>query len=283
MTDTESGRSHPLPFFDTHAHLTFPDFADELDAIVARANEAGIVSIVTIGTDQASSERAVEIAGNYPEVSAVIGWHPSDAEDAPNEFASDLKQLAARANPVAIGECGLDYYRLPSKTRNQTPEDDRRYKLKQAEVFESQLHLAAELGLNVVVHQRASFDDTFDLMKQYADRVRGVFHCFVETPERQRQLQNIGCLVSFTGIVTFKNAEEARETVRQTPLDQLMLETDAPFLAPVPFRGKRAEPAHVAHIARLISEIKSVSLEELSLATRETARHFFKGLGEPQI
>ena len=277
MTTADSNEAPPT-FYETHAHLTFPDFAEELDAVVERAADAGVRSIVTIGTDQASSEAAVAIAERFPQVFAAIGWHPSDAEDAPADVTEALRALAARAQPVAIGEIGLDYYRLPSKTRNQTEDDDRRYKIKQAEVFEQQLELAAELGLNVVIHQRSSFDDTYAMMRRYADRLRGVFHCFVEDAGAQRRVQELGCLVSFTGIATFKSANTVRETIKATPLDQLMLETDCPFLAPVPFRGKRAEPAHVPHIAQLVAELKGVSLEALSAATCATAEGFFKGL-----
>lgn len=262
-------------FYDTHAHLTWKNFAGELADIVARAKEAGIERIVTIGTDLESSRRAIAIAEEFPEVWAVVGWHPGDVMEGPEDIRDDLGALAAHAKVVAIGETGLDYYRLPSANGGTTA-DDERLKVKQAAFFNQQLEVAAATGKNVVIHTRGDcFDDTLDILRPFADRVRTVFHCFVETPDRMRQVLELGSLVSFTGIVTFKNAAEVRETVAATPLDSLMLETDSPFLAPMPHRGKRCEPAYVRHTAEKVAEIKACTLEELSVATCATARNFY--------
>ena len=265
-----------MVFYDTHAHLTWPNFEGELPAIVERAKAAGIGRIVTIGTDLESSRRAIEIAEEFPEVWAVVGWHPGDALTGPDDIRDELRDLAKHGKVVAIGETGLDYYRLPS-ANGGSEADDEKLKARQAEYFGQQLEVAAEAGLNVVIHTRGDcFDDTLKILRPFAERLRTVFHCFVETPQRMQQVLELGSTVSFTGITTFKNAAEVRETLAATPLDKLMLETDSPFLAPVPFRGKRCEPAYVRHIAEKVAEVKGCSLEELSAATCTTASEFYR-------
>jgi TatD DNase family protein len=179
---------------------------------------------------------------------------------------------------VAIGETGLDYYRLPSGSGG-TPADDQRYKESQARIFRQQLEVAAELGLNCVIHQRGeTLDDTLALMQPWADRVRGVFHCFAGDIAALRRIQGIGSIVSFTGIVTFKNGQNVRDAAAATALGEFMLETDCPYLAPVPYRGKRCEPAHVKEIADVIAQVKGCSLDELSRATCDAAHGFFPKL-----
>jgi TatD DNase family protein len=264
-------------FYDTHAHLDFPDFADDLPEIVDRARTAGISRIVSIGTDLESSRNAVELAERFESVFAAVGWHPGHALEAPDDVRQELREMVKHPRVVAIGETGLDYYRLPS-AKGGSIEDDARYKAKQAVVFRQQLEVAAEAGLNCVVHQRGDcFEDTMAILAPFADRVRTVFHCFVGTPDQMRRVLELGSLVSFTGIVTFKNANEVRETLAATPLDRLMLETDCPFLAPMPYRGKRAEPAHVKEIAATVASVKGCTLEELGEATCATANAFFRG------
>ena len=265
-------------FFDTHAHLDFPEYASDVTEVVARARAAGIERIISIGTDLASSARALALAERFPDVYAAVGWHPGHAEEAPDDFRHELRALAAHPKAVAIGECGFDYYRLPSG-KGGTAEDDARVKAKQAVVFRQQLEVAAELGLNVVVHTRGgSFDDTIAAMEPFAGRVRGVFHCFVGTPVEMQRTLALGSRVSFTGIATFKNAGDIRATLAATPMGKFMLETDSPFLAPVPFRGKRCEPAYVRELAAAVADVKGCSLEELSAATSAAAREFFPRL-----
>jgi len=265
-------------FFDTHAHLDFPDFAGELPQFVERAKAAGITRLVSIGTDLESSARAVALAERFESVFAVAGWHPNDAVRAPSDFRAELRALAQHPKVVAIGETGLDYYRLPS-ANGGTAEQDQHVKARQAEAFQQQLEVAAETGLNCIIHTRGEcFEETLAIMQPFAGRVRGVFHCFVGTPEQMRRVLAIGSLVSFTGIVTFKNAQSVRDSLAATPLDRLMLETDAPFLAPVPYRGKRCESAYVREIAEAVARLKSCSLDDLSAATCRTAREFFPKL-----
>jgi TatD DNase family protein len=266
-----------MQFFDTHAHLTWKDFEGEIEAILARANAAGISKIVTIGTTVESSRRAIQIAEAHENVFAAVGWHPGDAEDAPADFCSELRKLAVHPKVVAIGEAGLDYYRLPTKTGG-TAEQDAAIKRRQVEIFEEQLNLAGELKLNCVIHTRESFADTIEIVRRYAGRVRTVFHCFVEDTASMQAVLETGGLVSFTGVCTFKNAQLIRDTIAATPLDKLMLETDGPFLAPVPYRGKRCEPAYVKEVSEAVAQIKKCTLDELSHATCATARNFFPKL-----
>jgi TatD DNase family protein len=260
-------------FYDTHAHLDFPDFAADLPDVVARAQAAGITKIISIGTDLESSRRAVAIAERFPAVFAAVGWHPTHAGQAPADIRPALRQLAVHPKVVAIGEIGLDYHRPPP-----VPGDLPRYKAKQAEIFAQQMEVAAEFGLNCVIHQRDSFDDILAQLRPFAGKLRGVFHCFSESAERLRQVLALGCLVSYTGIVTFKNGANVRESLAATPPGQFMLETDCPFLAPVPWRGKRCEPAYISEIARAAAEVRKCSLEELSAAAAAAAGRFFPKL-----
>ena len=281
---------------ETHAHLDYPDFAPDFDDVLKRATDAGVTRIITIGTSIASSRTAVALAERHANVFAVIGVHPTYAEEAEDDVISPLRELAQSPRVVALGETGLDYHRLPSTVtakekqvqvfsralQGETEQEieaniaDGAYKEKQAALFQEQLDLAVELGLNVVIHQRDAWDDTLELMAPYAGKVRGVFHCFGGTLEEAQQVIALGHLVSFTGIVTFKNGREVREVASQVPLDQFMVETDCPYLAPVPFRGKRAEPAHTRLVAETIAAARGLPLEEVARATTATAEAFFR-------
>jgi len=260
-------------FYDTHAHLDHPDLAPDLPEIVARAEGAGIVKIICIGTDLESSRRAIAVAEKFPGVFAAVGWHPSYVLQAPPDIRAALRELAAHPKVAAIGETGLDYHRPP-----RDGGDLAHYKSRQAELFQQQMEVAVELGLNCIIHQRDCFAETLAQLQPFAGKLRGVFHCFSESVERLRQVLALGSLVSYTGILTFKNAANVRESLAATPLDQFMLETDCPFLAPVPYRGRRCEPAYVSEISRVAAEAKKCSLEELSAATAATAGRFFHKL-----
>jgi TatD DNase family protein len=281
---------------ETHAHLDYPDFASDFDDVLRRATEAGVTRIVTIGTSIESSRRAVELAEKYPNIFAVIGVHPTHVEESQEDVIDPLRELAQSPRVVAIGETGLDYHRLPSvelarerkaqvfakalqtSTEDQIEADidDGGYKSKQASLFEQQLDLAVELGLNVVIHQRDAWEDTLELLQPYTGKVRGVFHCFGGTLEQAQEVIGRGHLVSFTGIVTFKNGVEVRDVATQIPLDQFMVETDCPYLAPAPFRGKRCEPAYTRIVAETIATARGVPLEEIARATTTTAEAFFR-------
>jgi len=262
-------------FYDTHAHLDYPDYKDDFAEVIARARAAGISKMISIGTSLDSSERAIRLAEKFPAIYAAVGWHPSDAMKAPSDIRPALREMCKHPKVVAIGEIGLDYHRLPSQKPEFTTGDDARYKQKQADIFHQQLQVAVETGLNCVIHQRDAFDDTLAQLKPFAEKVRGVFHCFGENADRMRRVLDIGSLVSFTGIVTFKNGQNVRDTAAATPLDKFMLETDCPYLAPVPYRGKRCEPAYVKEISETVAQVKNCSLDELSAATCKTAHEFF--------
>jgi TatD DNase family protein len=266
-------------FFDTHAHLDYPDYAPDLPEVVARAQAAGIIKIISIGTSLDSSERAIRLAEKFSGVYAAVGWHPTEALNTPKDLRPALRELAKHPKVVAIGETGLDYHHLPSEKPEFNAADDACYKEKQADIFRQQMEVATEFGLNCIIHQRTAWDDTIAQMKPFIGKTRGVFHCFGETVERMQQVFEIGSLVSFTGIVTFKNAQNVRAAVAAAPLGHFMLETDCPYLAPAPYRGKRCEPAYVKQISETVAQVKNCSLEELSMVTCKTANSFFPKLG----
>jgi TatD DNase family protein len=280
---------------DTHAHLDFPEFEGQLDAVIARAREAGVHRIITIGIDRASCRRSLAIAEKYDNVYAVVGLHPCNVlDEGAMDFLGELPALARHPKVVAIGETGMDYHHLPSRelakrdkgvfgalqagTAEATQAEiaDGAMKSAQVEAFRAQLDLAVELGRNVVIHQRDAWEDTLDLLRPYTGKVRGVFHCFGGSPEAAAEIASMGHLVSFTGIATFKNAALVQETARSVASDGYMVETDCPYLAPVPFRGKTCEPAHVKFTAEKIAGLRGEPLEKVSADTEHTAGVFFK-------
>src|SRR5687767_2296350 len=213
-------------FYDTHAHLDYPDFTADFSEMLVRARAAGITKIICIGTNFESSRRAMALAERHEEIFAVVGWHPSDALAAPDDVRPELRSLATHRKVVAIGETGLDYYRLPS-SQGGSAADDENYKTRQAYLFQQQLEVAGELGLNCVIHQRGdTMPDTLSLMQPFVGRLRGVFHCFSGSNADLQKIRAIGSLVSFTGIVTFKNGQNVRDAVTVIPLGEFMLETD---------------------------------------------------------
>ncbi len=278
---------------DTHAHLDFPDFQEDFDAVLARAREAGVTRVITIGTSVASSERAVALAEQHADVFAVVGVHPTAAVEAEGDIISPLRELARHPRVVAIGETGLDFHRLPSaerKPRGSSPMpaltgeqptdvsdaiEDGACKAAQGQIFELQLDLAEELGLKVVIHQRDAWAETLEILRPRAGRVRGVFHCFGGTLDQAREVLAHGHLVSFTGIITFKNARCVQETAAGLPPDAFMVETDCPYLAPVPHRGGRCEPAHTRLVAEKVAELRETGVEEIARLTTATAEKFF--------
>ena len=265
-------------FYDTHAHLNYPDFEAELPEVIARAAATGITKIISIGTDLTSSMRAIKLAEQFPGVFAAVGWHPSQAAEAPEDLRPALHELARHSKVVALGETGLDYHHLPSQKPGVTDADDEGYKTRQTSLFRQHLEVAAELGLNCVVHQREALEDTLALLRPFADRVRAVFHCFADDAAAVERIVALGSLVSFTGILTFKKGQNVCDALAATPMDRFMLETDCPFLAPMPYRGKRCEPAHVKEIAAVAAQVKGCSLEGLSAATCANAENFFQKL-----
>lgn len=281
---------------DTHAHLDSPEFWHDFPAVLNRAAEAGVTGILSIGTSVESSRRAVALAEKYGSIYAVIGVHPTSALEAAADVITPLRELAKSPRVVAIGETGLDYHRLPGEALMASDKFEGRYteslaqnplaiegsirdgayKSAQASLFGQQLDLAAELGLNVVIHQRDAWEETLQMLREYTGRLRGVFHCFGGGIGQAQKVIALGHLVSFTGIVTFKNAPLAQETAAQIPGGSFMVETDCPYLAPAPFRGKRCEPAHVRIVAETVARLRNETLEALSAQTTRTAEGFFR-------
>jgi len=282
---------------DTHAHLDFPEFEGQLDAVITRAREAGVHRIITIGINRDSCREALAIAEKYDNVFAVVGLHPCNVlDEGAMDFLEELPALARHPKVVAIGETGMDYHHLPSRellrrdkseavfgalqagTAEAFAADiaDGAMKSAQAEAFKAQLDLAVELGRNVVIHQRDAWEDTLDILRPYTGKLRGVFHCFGGSPEAAAELASMGHLVSFTGIITFKNATLVQETAKSVDPDGYMVETDCPYLAPVPFRGKTCEPAHVLLTAKKIAELRGEPLEKVAADIEHTARDFFQ-------
>ena len=256
---------------DTHAHLDYEEFAPDFDAVLARAHAAGVERVITIGTSARSSRRGVELAAAHPMVYAVVGVHPTTVDEAAEDDYATLRGLAGQPRVAAIGETGLDYHRLP-----ENPDDAAAVKARQAASFRRQLDLAAELGLNVVIHQRDAWEDTLAILADYTGRLRGVFHCFGGTSAQAAEVLALGHLVSFTGIVTFKNGATVRETAASVPADRFMVETDCPYLAPVPYRGKRCEPAHTRETAAAVAIARGMTLDALAARTTATAEAFFR-------
>ena len=280
---------------DTHAHLDFPEFEGQVEAVIARAREAGVRRIITVGIDRASCRKSLAIAEKFDNVYAVVGLHPCNVlDEGAMDFLAELPVLARHPKVVAIGETGMDYHHLPSRelakrdkgvfgalqagTAEATQAEiaDGAMKSAQVEAFRAQLDLAVEVGRNVVIHQRDAWEDTLDLLRPYTGKVRGVFHCFGGSPEAAAEIASMGHLVSFTGIVTFKNAALVQETAKSVATDGYMVETDCPYLAPVPFRGKTCEPAHVKFTAEKIAELRGELLDKVSADTEHTAGVFFK-------
>jgi TatD DNase family protein len=276
------------PLIDTHCHLDFSEFADDLEAVIKRALDAQVSRIVTIGTTLDSSRAAIELANRYPSVFATVGLHPTSVEEKTPEFIEELKKLAQHPKVVAIGECGLDFYRLPDDDKPDIVESafgsitlsgiemelrNESLKAAQAAAFEQQLELATQLGKPVVIHQRDSWNETLEIVKQYS--VKAVFHCFTGGLAELHEVLALGHHVSFTGIATFKSAGDVRAAAKAAALEKLMVETDAPYLAPVPHRGKRCEPAFVRITAEAIAKERGMNSDDFARATSENAERFF--------
>jgi TatD DNase family protein len=244
---------------DTHCHL---DMCEPLDGeLVARAGEAGVRHIATVGTDPESIERGLAAAGAHEEVVAIVGRHPHETEGFGPGDVEEIEAAAAHPRTRAIGETGLDYF------RDRAPRPDQR------RAFEAQLELAGRLGLPVVIHTREAEDDTFALLREH-DRVKVVLHCF-SVPSRLDECVARGYMCSFAGNVTYPKATELQAAASEVPSELLLVETDSPFLAPQPVRGKRNEPANVVHTARFLAELRGVSYEQLEQTVERNAARVF--------
>lgn len=258
-------------FIDTHCHLSFPEFKNEAPAVIGRAHEAGVGRFINVGIDADSSKRALDLARRYPEVYAAIGLHPHSALDLSIEIQTDIANLLDHEKAVAIGEIGLDYYYLKRSSRFA------HYPKREEQIFcfEQMLDLAMEKKKPVIIHTREAEADTLAILKGYNGSIRGVVHSFSGDYQFAEKILNLGLAISFTGIVTFKNAVDVQEAVKKIPVGSIMIETDAPYLAPEPYRGKRNEPAYVVEIAKKIAELKNLSLAEVERETTKKAMKLF--------
>jgi TatD DNase family protein len=252
-------------FTDTHAHLVFDDFAADLPAVIERAAAAGVTRLVSIGCDVASSRQTVALARRFANVFASVGLHPGYVPDVTMCDLKDIRALAGDPRVVAIGETGLDYYRGDQ------------HRPAQRDLFWAQLDLANELRKPVIIHNRSAEADLREIIRAHAPRFQpwGVMHCFTGDAAWAAECIARGLLISFTGILTFHNAAALRELARQVALEHVMLETDAPYLAPVPHRGRRNEPAHLPAIAAVLAELKGVPVGEVARVTTANAARLF--------
>jgi TatD DNase family protein len=258
-----------MDLIDTHCHLTFEPLAGDVPEVIARSRAAGITGWITVGTSLEDSRKAIELAGTYENMYAAIGIHPHEAKDGDAAALAELKRLAGREKVVAIGETGLDFHYNFSKQPDQ------------ARVFVAHLEIAREMELPVVIHSRNAFDETVEILDRSGGGLKGVvFHCFSGSAEQAKQLLGRGYYLSFTGVVTFKNAEATREAAKVVPLDRLMVETDAPYMSPEPMRKQKPnEPALMVYTAQLLADLKGVNLDNLAQTTMRNALEFF-GLSE---
>lgn len=250
---------------DTHCHLNHPDLYAEWHAALFRAQQSGVQRLILIGYDLESSRRAVELAEQSDALYATVGIHPHDAAQCDTDSLQTLRELAAHPRVVAVGEIGLDFY------RNLSPREA------QYEAFHAQMQLAQSLSLPVVIHCREAYEEVLSILAQYP-AVQGVLHCFSGTAEQAQQGLELGYYLGIGGVVTFKSAESLRAIVRDMPRDRLLLETDAPYLAPHPYRGKRNEPAYLPLIAQQVAALWDMPLEQLSEITEANTQRLFQRL-----
>lgn len=259
-----------LPLIDSHAHIDFKGYDEDRDACVLRAREAGVQIIVNVGNGdirEGSHEKAQQIADAYPFIYTTVGVHPHDASLYSDELERRLLELAKHPKVIAWGECGLDYY------YDHSPRDVQR------RVFIRQLELAKRLGLPVIIHTRDAEADTEAILKQHwTTGLRGVLHCFTGSYALASAGVEMGLLVSFSGVITFKKSTELRKVAERLPLDSLLVETDCPFLSPEPYRGRRNEPVRVVEVARALAEARGCALEEVAAATTANFFRLFKNV-----
>ncbi|WP_018663639.1 TatD family hydrolase [Heyndrickxia acidiproducens] len=250
--------------FDTHVHLNDEAFQDDLEAVIERAQQASVEKMTVVGFDRPTITKAMELIDAYDFLYAAIGWHPVDAIDMKDEDLDWIKSLAGHPKVVAIGEIGLDYH------WDKSPREI------QQDVFRRQIRLANQLSLPIIIHNREATEDCVSILKEEnAQETGGIMHCFSGSPETAMECIGMNFYISLGGPVTFKNAKKPKEVAAAVPLDKLLIETDCPYLAPHPFRGKRNEPAYVKLVAEQIAEIKGISYAEVAEQTMRNAETLF--------
>ncbi|MBS4179744.1 TatD family hydrolase [Lederbergia citrea] len=250
--------------FDTHVHLNDEQFADDIEEVIARAKAEGVEYMVVVGFDRKTITKALEIVEEYDFIYASVGWHPVDAIDMTEEDLEWLEEIAAHPKVVALGEMGLDYH------WDKSPKDI------QKEVFRKQIKLAKKLKMPIIIHNRDATQDIVQILQEEnAKEVGGIMHCFSGSAETAKRCLELNFYISLGGPVTFKNAKTPKEVADQVPIDRLLIETDCPYLAPHPYRGKRNEPAYVRLVAEQIAEIKGIDFEEVAHVTTANAKKVF--------
>ena len=248
---------------DTHAHLDFPDFKDDIDDVIKRAGEVGVEYIINVGTSVDTSVKSIELTKKYANIYASVGIHPNAASTVPADDWSRLEALAGESKVVAIGETGLDYYRDRSKK-----EDQKR-------LFHKHLELAEKHNLPVIIHNREASIDCLEIVRKYSGRVSGVIHCFAGSRDDAEEFLELGFYISFAGPITFPKAENLREALKAVPVEKLLLETDCPFLAPQPKRGKRNEPSYLQYTIPVLAELYKLTVEDIERITTLSAKKLF--------
>ncbi|MBW2064834.1 MAG: TatD family hydrolase [Deltaproteobacteria bacterium] len=248
---------------DTHAHLDMEDYEEDLDEVLGNSLAAGVAGVITIGIDVESSLRALELAGRYEWIYCSIGFHPHNAGDLTPEVLLRLCELAKEAKVVAWGEIGLDFFRKYSPLEQQV------------QAFSSQLDRAVEHGLPVIIHSREANDQVLEIVSRKGRNQKGVMHCFSGDYDMAMRFIELGYFISIPGVVTYPNAHNVREVAKKVPIEYLLLETDAPFLAPIPKRGRRNEPQFLVYTARKVAEIREMDFQDLVRFTTENARRLF--------
>lgn len=251
--------------FDTHVHLNAQQFDEDREEVIKRAEDAGVTHMVVVGFDRETIPLAIEIAESHSNIYAAVGWHPVDAIDMEESDLNWIEELSSHPKVVAIGEMGLDYH------WDKSPVDV------QKEVFRKQIRLAKKVQMPIIIHNREATQDIVDILKEEnAEEVGGIMHCYSGSVEIAKECVEMNFYISLGGPVTFKNAKEPKEVAEAISLEHLLIETDCPFLAPHPNRGKRNEPSYVTLVAEQVADIKGISLEELGKATTENAFRLFR-------
>ncbi|MGX7023923.1 TatD family hydrolase [Vagococcus hydrophili] len=254
--------------FDTHTHLNVEAFESEIPEVIERARELGVTEMAVVGFDTPTIEKSLELSHTYEDIYSIIGWHPTEAGSYSKEIETKLQHQLETPKVVALGEIGLDYYWM---------EDPKEV---QDKIFRRQIAIAKEMNLPISIHTRDAIEDTYKILKEEKiHNIGGIMHSFSGDGEWAKRFLDLGMHISFSGVVTFKKAFEVHEAATVVPMDKLLVETDAPYLAPMPYRGKRNEPGYTRYVAEKIAELRNIPFEEVAQVTRENAHRLFR-IGE---
>jgi len=255
--------------FDTHAHLNVKQFAEDEAEVIQRAKDHGVSRIAVVGFDHETIAKALKLSKTYKGIYPMVGWHPTEAGSYSDEVEEKLIKLIQTENIVAMGEMGLDYHWM---------EDPKEV---QIESFRRQIRVAKELKLPITIHNRDSTEDVYCVLKEeHVEDIGGIMHSFNLTPEWQERFLDLGMHISYSGVLTFKNAPEVKESAKRVPLDKVLIETDSPYLSPMPYRGKRNEPSYVRFVAEEFAELREMPLEEIAKITTHNANKLFNLMEE---